>query len=119
MPLPGNLKCNNKKCGHVFPVSDFRSNTPIQCPRCGERSQYRFADFIRENRADHLTLAVLCQRVADDNSVDDQIRARAIKMRIEWVALQSPPSSSPKEEDKLNAKRKALAELMAELLAKI
>jgi len=45
----GNLKCNNKKCGRTFEVADFRSNTGIRCPYCRKSSQYRTADYIREN----------------------------------------------------------------------
>jgi hypothetical protein len=45
------LQCNNKKCRRVFEIAEgeFRSNTGIRCPHCGKSSQYRAADFIREN----------------------------------------------------------------------
>ena len=82
MPLPGKLKCDNEKCGRIFAVADFRSNTPIACPR--------------------VTLTVICQRMADDHSIDKATRRKAAKLKNEWV--------------KLEAKRKALAKLMAEML---
>jgi len=45
------LRCNNKKCRRVFEIvgREFRSNAGIRCPDCGKSSQYRTADFIREN----------------------------------------------------------------------
>jgi hypothetical protein len=45
------LQCNNKKCKRVFEVfgREFHSNTGIVCPHCGKSSQYRTADYIRQN----------------------------------------------------------------------
>jgi len=48
-PQIGKLKCNNRKCGRVFDVVDFRPNTAIRCPYCRKSSQYRTIDYIREN----------------------------------------------------------------------
>ena len=39
------LKCNNKKCGHVFTVRSVRTHIGIRCPACQKTSQYRTADF--------------------------------------------------------------------------
>jgi uncharacterized paraquat-inducible protein A len=46
-PERGKLKCNNKKCGHVFAVQDFHSNRSYSCQRCNESSYYRTTDYIR------------------------------------------------------------------------
>jgi predicted nucleic acid-binding Zn-ribbon protein len=119
MPLIGNLKCNDRNCGHVFLVRDFRSNNAIRCPHCGGSSQYRLADFLRENQSDRVVLAVLCQRAADDSALDEATRVKALNLKTEWVALQSPPASSYKEEQEAEARRERLAERMSALLATI
>jgi hypothetical protein len=45
----GRLKCNNKKCGRLFEVANFLSNTGYRCPHCNKTSQYRTQDYVREN----------------------------------------------------------------------
>jgi phage FluMu protein Com len=111
MPLTGNLKCNNGKCGATFLVLDFQPNISIKCPRCGSRSQYRSIDFIRENRSETISVAALCKRVADSH-FDEKIRSEALGLWLEWTALQLPRSTDLREEGKAAAKRKANRERM-------
>ena len=59
-------------------------------------------------------LAVLCKKVADISDAPAAAEARAL--RIEWAALQSPPSMSLKEEQAKDAKRQDLRKRMLDFL---
>jgi hypothetical protein len=63
-------------------------------------------------------LAVLCQRVADVSHIPDSTTAaKALALKVEWVALQSPPSISLKKEEKAkDAKRQDLRTRMLDFL---
>jgi hypothetical protein len=62
-------------------------------------------------------LMVLCQKVADVSHISDSTTAaKALALKVEWVALQSPPSIRLKEEKAKDAKRQDLRTRMLDFL---
>jgi hypothetical protein len=62
-------------------------------------------------------LAVLCQKLADVSHISDSTTAaEALALKGEWVALQSPPSISLKEEKAKDSKRQDLRTRMLDFL---
>jgi hypothetical protein len=66
---------------------------------------------------DSTLLAVFCGQVANEPSVAEATVEKAMELKREWVALQSPPSSDYKEEKHREEKRADLKARMAEFLA--
>jgi len=62
-------------------------------------------------------LAVLCQKVADDSSIDEETATKAGKMKWEWAHLVSrEPAPSYKENEQIQDEKAALKKRMIELL---
>jgi hypothetical protein len=67
-------------------------------------------------------LAVLCQRAADNPSLDDDIRANAVALELEWVQLvrrETPPPPDFKTGQKIEQDKAELRTRMVKLLATI
>jgi len=64
-----------------------------------------------------ISLAVLCQKVADNPSIDKETATKAGNMKWEWAHLVSrEPASSFKEHEKIQEEMAALKKRMIELL---
>lgn len=68
-------------------------------------------------RLDLTILAVLCQQVADNASVDPVTAEKAWQLKREWVLLVGPPLPNLKEQQQVESKQADLKTRMAELLS--
>lgn len=71
-------------------------------------------------RLDLVELAVLCQRVADNSTVDADTAERAWQLKREWIVLvarETPPPRHVREMDEIQAQKAELKNRMVEFLS--
>ena len=71
---------------------------------------------------DIIRLAVLCQKAAEDASMDDETAAKARKLKQEWallVARETPLAPDLRTHEQIQAEKAALKARMVDLLAAI
>jgi hypothetical protein len=62
-------------------------------------------------------LSVLCTKVSEDSSLDEETKEKARNLKTEWVSLQNAPSPNLREEGERDAKREQNRRKMAEFLS--
>lgn len=67
-----------------------------------------------------IELAIMCQRVADNPSAyTTAVSDQALKLKLEWMSLQTSPDPDLEKQRAIEAKKEALNKRMAEFLAGI